>query len=315
MSLYQTGQFEEAKKSFIAVEVILPDYKQASNFLERLDDDILRKKEADLERVREDQVKWLYSQAQTLYQNGQFAQAKEKFLQVEAIYPGYKETFRILGGIDVEIDKQKKSEEERIRNEDAEKIYAQALAAYQAGDLVAAKEKFVKVEVAAPDYKDTSKYLAHLDSDIERKKLEDEHKAKVHEVDPVYTTALGLYREKNYVEARNKFNEVQAMMPGYQDTVLYLSQIEKDIRDQEIRLVREEQNRKSEGLYAAAIKLYAITSSSRRKKSSSSLRKRIGSTRTQAAILRTSIMISGKKPRVWRGPLLNSRRQNPTPRR
>ncbi len=257
LSSYQAGQFEEAKKSFIAVEVALPNYKQTSAYLEHIDDDILRKKDADLERVRESQVKLLYDQAQVLYQGGQFAEAKEKFLQVEVIYPGYKETSRILGGIDAQIEKQKKDAEERSRNDAAEKVYAQAVALYQTGDFAAAKEKFVQTEVAAPDYKDTPKYLAHVDADIARKTQEDERKAREQQAEPLYIQALGLYREGHYVEARNKFAEVQGVVPGYKDTELYLSRIEKDIRSQEARLAKEEKTRKADGLYSNAVQLYA----------------------------------------------------------
>ncbi len=257
LNFYQGGQFEEAKKKFVAVEVVLPNYKQLLDYLDRIDDDILRKKEADLERIKEDQVKGLYNQAQVLYQGGQFAEAKEKFLQVEVIYPGYKETTRILGGIDAQVDAQKKDTEDRVKNEAAEKLYVQAMSLYQATDFIAAKEKLIQVDVMAPDYKDTVRYIARIDGDIERKKNDEALKAKLQEIDPVYIQALELYKEDNFVEARNKFTEVQVLMPGYKDTVLYLARIDKDVQAQEARIAREEKIRKVDSLYVSALQLFA----------------------------------------------------------
>ncbi len=256
MALYQAGQYEEAKKKFVDVESLVPDYKQTSDYLERIDDDIMRKKEADLARMKEEQVKGLYNQAMALYHNGEYAQAKDSFLQVEVIYPGYKETTRILGVIDIQIDKQKKDALDRHRAEQAEQVYIQAVALYQTNEFVEAKEKFVKVEVIYADYKDTLKYLARIDGDIARKKREDDVRARSQQAEPLYTQAVDLYKELNFPDAKNKFIQVQAVYPGYKETSIYLSRIDKDMADLEARLVKQDKARKSDAFYSEAVKFY-----------------------------------------------------------
>ena len=256
VALYQAGQFEDARKKFLAVEGTIPGYKLTEDFLGRVDDDILKKKESDLVRMKEDRIKGLYDQATVLYQNGQLSDAKEKFLEVEVVYPGYKDSARILETIDVEIEKKKKEVAELKEKEMAEKFYSEALALYQSGEYAAAKEKFVKTEVVSSGYKDCLKYLGRIDGDIERKKKDEEIRLKTQEVDPIYVQAVGLYKDADFVEAKKKLIAVQAVFAGYKDTSLYLTRIDKDIRDQEDRLVKEEKMRKSDLIYSEAVKLY-----------------------------------------------------------
>ncbi len=256
LTFYQAGQFEEAKKKFMAVEAVVTDFKQTSTYLDRIDDDILRKKEADLARMKEQRAQGVYDQAMALYRGGELAEAKEKFLEVEVVYPGYKETTHILETVDADIEKQKKEAALRQQTDAAEKLYVQAVELYRTGDYAAAKELFIKTEVVFPEYKDCLKYLSRIDADIARRRKEEFVRSQAAQADPLYAQALALYKESDFIEARNKFMELQGVIPGYKETELYLKRIEKDIRDQQERAVAAEKARKADGLYADAVKLY-----------------------------------------------------------
>ncbi|MBF0123131.1 MAG: tetratricopeptide repeat protein, partial [Candidatus Omnitrophica bacterium] len=184
VSFYGSEQFEEAKKKFIDLAAILPDYKQTTFYLDRIDDDIIRKKEKTLNDVRQRRAELLYNQATSLYQNTDYQQAKAKFLELEVIFPNYKDSTRYLTTIDQDILRKKQEQEERVKADQAEDVYKQALALYNAGNFQAAKDKFIRIEVIYPDYKDTFRYLSGIDGDIERRRKEDELRSRVNQAEP-----------------------------------------------------------------------------------------------------------------------------------
>jgi TolA-binding protein len=257
VAFYQARQFEDAKKKFLAVQDVLTGYKETSDFLGRIDDDILKKKENDLLQIKEERVKGLYAQALAFYKNGDLSEAKQRFLEVEVIYPGYKDALRLLETIDAEIQKKQKEVMGRQGADAAEKFYNEALGLYQSGDYAGAKAKFIKAEVAQPDYKDSLKYLARIDVDIDRKSKEEDFKRRSQEAEPIYLQAVALYKDGDFIEAKRKFIALQSVFLGYKDATVYLARLDKDIRDQEERLIREENKGRAEVLYSDALKLYA----------------------------------------------------------
>lgn len=257
VALYNSEQFDEAKKKFIEVQVSIPNFKMISDYLDKIDDDIIRKKEKELVRLRELQAEGPYNQAITLYQQGDFQTAKQKFLEVTAVFPEYKETGKYIARIDDDIVRQKEEIAARQRAESAEAGYLQALSLYQSGDLVSAKEKFVKVEVGSPDYKDTGRYLSRIDGEISLKKQKDEQARRALEADPLYLQALSLYKEQEFYEAKKKFMQTQAVYPNYKNTAIYLSRIDTDMAKREERITREEKIRQADVLYTQAMTFYA----------------------------------------------------------
>ena len=127
-------------------------------------------------------------------------------------------------------------------------MYRQAMALYQVGDFTGAKDKFVKVEVVYPDYKDVAKYFKTIDADIERKAQNEALKQKTDAAEPVYAQALELYRAQQFTDAKKKFLQVQMIFPGYRDTETFLGRVDQDIHLAEERKVREEQLRQAEAI-------------------------------------------------------------------
>ena len=256
IALYGSDQFEDAKKKFVEVAALLSDYKQTTFYLERIDDDIIKKKEKTLNDVRQRQAEVLYNQATSLYQSTEYEQAKDKFLELEGVFSSYKETPRYLATIDQDIFRKKEESRQREKADQAEDIYKQALALYKVGDFESAKDKFVRIAVVYPDYKDISRYLADIDGDIDRKRKEAELRARAEQVEPIYNQAIDLYKAQELSEAKKKFLQVQSIYSNYKETLQYLSLVDGDMRILEERLAREEKQQKEDRLYTEALRSY-----------------------------------------------------------
>ncbi|MEI6438227.1 MAG: tetratricopeptide repeat protein [Candidatus Omnitrophota bacterium] len=257
LALYEKEAFEEAKAKFIDVASLIPDYKQTAFYLERIDDDVIRSKQRSIDTLQQSQAEALYNQAVSLYQSGQFTEAKDKYLQLETVISGYKDTAKVFANIDADIDRKKQQDEERSKAARAEVFYQQALALYQGKDFAAAKDKFVQTEVVYADYKDTPKYLLSINSDIKKQAEDLDLKKKNDTAEPLYAQALALYREQDFEAAKRKFLQAQMACPGYKETERYLARVDEDIRLVQARLAREEKLSKVEAIYATAMDLYS----------------------------------------------------------
>jgi tetratricopeptide (TPR) repeat protein len=257
VALFQKEQLEEAKKKFVEVTATLPDYKQTATYLDRIDDDIIRKKEKILNDVQSSQAKAYYDQAVSLYKQSEFEQAKPLFVKIEMISPGYKDVVNYLKGIDDDIQGHKLKLAEKAKRDEAEGYYSSALTLYQAGEFETAKEKFNQADVAVPGYKETARYLASIEGDIARQKELQEHAQKAAAAEPIYVKAVDLYKAKDFVAAKKRFLEVQHDCPGFKDTEKYLSHIDEDIKLDEERIAKIERAHHADTLFADAVNLYA----------------------------------------------------------
>ena len=257
VALFQKEQLEAAKKKFVEVAATVPDYKQTGNYLERIDDDIIRMKEKILTDVQSSQVKAYYDQAVGLYKQSEFEQAKTLFVKAETISPGYKDVVNYLKGIDDDIQGHKLELAEKAKRDEAEGYYSSALTLYNAGEFDSAKEKFNKAGIIVPGYKETARYLTMIESDIARQKELQEHAKKAAAAEPIYAKAVDLYKLKDFVAAKKRFLEVQRDCPGFKDTDKYLSHIDQDIKIDEDRIAKIERAHRADMLFADAVNLYA----------------------------------------------------------
>jgi TolA-binding protein len=257
LSQYGSEQFESAKSMFVRVATMIPDYKQTAFYLERLDDDIIHKKESVMIEERQRQAELLYNKSMSLYQAGEFEQAKVKLLELEQLDAGYKDSAKYLKDIDQDILRQRTVVEKKTRADKAEQAYQQAVALYQSGDYAAAKESFVNVEVIYPDYREVPRYLSEIDKDIERKKHQGELQRKSDEAEPLYLQAQELYKAQQFSDAKAKFLQVQLVFPGYKDTEKFLDRVSQDVLLEQKRLAADDKKKKVDAAYKDALKLYA----------------------------------------------------------
>lgn len=251
LQFYGKREFGKAKEKFKEVEWILPNYKATVKYLSRIDKDVstqerkkydlqqenfkkelerereLKQKEESLKlQVREEQEKeWIerlkeeaefvYVSAVFLYDRKQFVKSKDKFVEVDALYPDYKDTSRYLSKIDKKIKDQKIS----AKREDDDAVL-----------------RGVKEEMRRK--KEEERQEAQLD----KKKSQLEIARKKKKAAVVYQAGIALYKENLLIEAQDKFNELADILPDYKKSRKYLSKINKRLTTEQ-KLLQEEKNR------------------------------------------------------------------------
>ena len=265
LQLYRMYQLDEAKKKFQEVEWILPDYALTSKYLVRIDKDLkaendklekerskafdsqlaglekskeyqdearlkaLEKKEREwLFRV-EEEANFVYGSAVSLFENGDYFQSKDRFLEVQELYPEYRQTDKYLVKIEKELSKEeikylKKSRE--LGEDNPEMIFI----------------------------KNTKGRIRTLKEEEWERRLKDE-------AGVLYKAAVSLYKKKYYLQARDKFLEVDALYPAYSATKTYLKKANnilakaesKRMKLQEKALVKFMEEERSAKLHAEGV--------------------------------------------------------------
>ncbi len=164
----------------------------------------------------------------------------------------------------------KRLEKERgYTAKEVNKKYSEAVKFYRDEKFLAAKVAFEEVDDMFPDHKATSSYIALINDKIERqqrklienelkndtftsakakarwkKELEEQEKARQRELrnqaDELYKEAVRLYEDKQFKAAKEKFKEVEWMLPDYKKTIKYLARIDGDIKKHGVTFTEED---------------------------------------------------------------------------
>ncbi len=168
-------------------------------------------------------------------------------------------------------------QDDRSKQEDAQNAYQEAVALYKEKKYKAAKDQFEHVDELVPDYKAVRSYLHILDQDIiqqealniKQQKVEIERQNKEAEIararekevwrqeidrkekerkvqvngqaDKVYNEAVALYKDRKFAAAKEKFQEVEWVVPDYKAERNYLKNIDKDIAEEEKRMAAQKE--------------------------------------------------------------------------
>lgn len=343
LTLYKNRQFERAKDKFKEVEWVHPTYKAAQKYLSHIDKDIEDEKirlieeqklalerqakeeklalqkekemqakmfeQEEKERIArlKDEAEFVYDTAVSLYKNKSYIYSKEKFEEVQKLFPGYKASEKYLRLVDKKIAETSSAEElaameaerdlkkalsavdaserERLQGRMAEDeqarlkelqekariLYGNALDLYQGQLYPQALEKFLELESVAPDYKSTEKYISKIKKvlgDLESQNIIDQYAFEpdanrittassatpllsdpvvqqaqmernqkfAEEAEMKYNAALNFYKDNNFISAKHKFIQVEAVYPGYKDTLKYLAKIDEKIETSDARM-------------------------------------------------------------------------------
>ncbi len=170
------------------------------------------------ERVRQeklaDEAEFVYQEALNSYTLGRWKKARIDFLDVEQILSGYKETEQYLAKIDQDIERAAQENRQMAREATARRKKEEALA-------MKSKEQH-QMELRK----------AEEEKQLERKKIQAES---------VYKFAMSLYKREDYAEAREKFMEVDQILPDYKSTKKYLRRVGGDIAKARERRYKEQQ--------------------------------------------------------------------------
>lgn len=232
VDLYRSRKFELSKAKFKEVEWISPDYKKTVKYLKRID------KEIQVEAVAKEEQYDLFGRL--------IKKEKLDGDQVKNEKPQIKEQPSLIRN------------KKEISKDEAADMYKEAVHFYKKDEYNKARANFVQVNEFFPGYKQTEKYLKRIDKKLSREntmkdgdkqrqeiyqRLEkddlvvqeavDKRQQKfVAEAESKYEEALRFYKQKNYVEAKIKFIQVEAIYPNYKETISYLASIDEDIEKQ-----------------------------------------------------------------------------------
>src|SRR3989338_10090360 len=234
VALYKEKKYQAAKDQFEHIDALVPDYKAVRSYLRILDQDIIQQEALNIKQQK--------VEIERQNKESEIARAREK------------EVWR------QEIDRKEKERKVQV-NQQADKVYNEAVALYKDRKFAAAKEKFQEVEWVVPDYKAGRNYLKNIDKDIaeeekrtavqrekdlEKQKWEEEvarkkeetqrkefeaQKEKEHrkqleeEARFVYQAALTLFDKGLLDEALEKFNDIEKTAPGFKSTRVYIAKI------------------------------------------------------------------------------------------
>jgi TolA-binding protein len=319
-ALYNKKDFVGAKEKFQEVEWVIPDYKSTRNYLDKLDADIkkhesefgaqkakereqegwreelarkkleaqnkkeLEEKSAEERRQDAQEAEINYLAAVKLMEDKKYADARDKFLEVQKVYPDYKATVSYLSRLNQKLGIIENAPDKV--SDEVKEIYADAVRAYKSKDYAVAKMKFERVEFMYPNYEATRRYLGKLDKDFDVKRTvatDTEHLVKndagpqptiqafshpgvgpedkgspakalssedydklVSKAEPIYTEALALYEAKKFDESLKNFQSVEDMLPNYKSTRPYLKRVNQQIKKVEQQRYKEEQIKQAE---------------------------------------------------------------------
>ncbi len=198
IDLYNRGKFQSALNDFEDLAKTNSRYKDLSQYIKKANERLSRMEKRDKEKT----VKALYKDGVKLYKSKQYQRALEKFIAVDGLIAGYKSTKKYFNRIAKRIDKQTSQEIKKV-----------------------AKMNDQKATVI------NAKFVTPLTSDekLIKEAVEKREKEALMAAAQKYRSALAFYNNKNFVEAKLKFIEVESIYPGYKDTETFLQQIDDDI--------------------------------------------------------------------------------------
>ncbi|MBU1997272.1 MAG: hypothetical protein KKF78_08970, partial [Candidatus Omnitrophica bacterium] len=250
VSLYDNGLYEESYVEFEEIQMLYPKYKAVESYLDRIDKKIeeqsdqeeqtrllmeqRRKREEKLAKEREDarrlklleeeEREWvkrleeeasvLYEAAISHYKKKLYDKAKDKFEEVQLLYPDYKSTTKYLENIDYVIEEEKNIKQEREQRE---------------------FERQLKEEALQKEREERERRLR--DEKAENDKIRELNISAEH----AYKVAVLLYNKQLYIQAEEKFQEVQDIIAGYKKTEDFIKKIKKEVLEAERNKEEEEQ--------------------------------------------------------------------------
>ena len=227
MEFYHQRNYAMARSQFDKIQKVDPDYKATQEFIQQIS--VAEKAPLALkppvsvpestalygtkvnqmiqerQELQLKQAEIRYKAALALYETMKYEQAKEKFIKLEAFYPGYKDTLNYLARIDEDI----------------------------ARVVVLPPKKKEMIQIDSKEWEPSV-----FEEKLKAKQIIDE---KTKKLESLYKEGIALYKQRRYEEAQQKFIEVDLVQSDYQSTQKYLKRIVSRIRRQKIAEEKEKQ--------------------------------------------------------------------------
>jgi hypothetical protein len=279
VALYNNKTYPYAYEKFKQVSNLSPGFKDSQEYIQKLqkqlnispetstpfsispssrgDDSYIQQAIDGRSAQLSQEAEAKYVQALNFYNNGNYIEAKIKFIQVEAVYSNYKDAKSYLSQIDQNIQHGgmrspfsvsvpapapesivpvEENLSPKLKAKKAKQLYQQAIELFKKGKHQDSYEMFAEVNRLSPGYKSTQGYLKKLQPSatpvVETSTLaqggEIFHQFQA-EAEDLFQQAVALYETGRIAEAKEKFVQVDRLIPGYKTTGKYFQQIEKSL--------------------------------------------------------------------------------------
>jgi outer membrane protein assembly factor BamD (BamD/ComL family) len=264
VSLYEEKLYKEANERFQEAQTLYPHYKAADKYLSRI--------KHELQRQSREEQKKQQAHAQRMEQQ-----------QLASLQAQDAERLK---------KEQKKKEKQK---QDIESLYQEGFSSFNAKDYPQAQDQFAQVLEQDPNHRPAHKYLKKVEkilSEEQKEKeiqeakrspkietpeqavtdivvkqaIEERQKQLMQEADVKYKEALSLLKDRNYVVAKRKLIQVEAIYPGYKETENYLSRIDEDIQKNSIQKGRPQKRGLKESTTPGRSEIVNVPSAAERPK-------------------------------------------------
>ena len=244
INYYNQGKFQSALTKFKELEEKYPGYKNCAELSQKVlkavreqgpvrkesaavssdmnvlpqeltdrDREIVQKALDSRRNAMESLAEQAYGEAQELYRSGDLVQAQLKFIEVESIWPNFKDTGDVLADLDNEIQEQQPvSKKKNIISDESPRVI----------EKVVERVVYVDKNSSRKTFQDT-KQIMHVCEDASAS----------------YQQAIRYYKGKDYKLAKDKFLEVNNLAPCYKESVDYLNKIDEKIALQEQKAAKK----------------------------------------------------------------------------
>ncbi|MBU1122112.1 MAG: tetratricopeptide repeat protein [Candidatus Omnitrophica bacterium] len=239
VSLYKKKSYQMALNKFKEITREYPVYKDVASYFNCIDKDIKR-----------DEIQLLLKEAENVLEKENYTEAEIIYQKVLVRDPQNSVALFQLDRIPAKVREKKR----RQLIEKAQFVYCQAVTLYKKKQYRGALEQFKEAQILVPKYKNTEKYIQRGLAAIRKA----QEQAFAEEVRADYKEAITLYKKKMYLDAINKFKEVNESWPKYEKTEQYIKLIfvelkkDRDDKDENKKMI----DATAEGKYKEACFLY-----------------------------------------------------------
>lgn len=263
LSFFKQKEYARSRENFEHADQLYPGYKSTLEYLNRIDSLQQREQQREIQAQQKAFARSV-KRAKTVKNQERPRPAAVAPATIEVPKPGLEKAVASLPEAITRGEPAKVDDSIRLKTE---ALFPEAVKLFESNQFVLAREKFLELEQLSPGYKTTPKYLVLIERTMlqeEKKtqrtkqqqdkeavirtaqekaaqKLTEKNKLKIQwteekkrqrlsaEADKKYAQAVIAYAKKDFVGAKQKFGEIEALLPNFKETAQYLGRIDADI--------------------------------------------------------------------------------------
>lgn len=166
-------------------------------------------------------LQYHFEKARDAYERRDYVSARRQLEDILSVYPGHQLSKEYLEKIGQALDEMEQRKEIEIN-----RWLRKATVLMSQNNLLKAKNYYERVLDINPENEDALSGLKEIENMVESFKKEDLRRQNKDIIIQKFNEALGLYQKGDYVVAKEKFKEIQAIDPENTEVIRYLNEID-----------------------------------------------------------------------------------------